>query len=69
MPFGCDVTDDAGIYRRCYNEKSDALLLFNPGQKSLGVLQGRPLLLGPGIRQGFGEALRFYDHARDMALD
>ena len=20
VPFGCDVTDDAGIYRRCYNE-------------------------------------------------
>jgi len=20
VPFGCDVTDDAGINRRCYNE-------------------------------------------------
>jgi hypothetical protein len=26
------------------------------GFADLGALQGRPLLLGPGIRQGFGEA-------------
>ena len=47
----------AAAIGRCHRTLSDSLTpSFLIGSLSLGVLQGRPLLLGPGIRQGFGKA-------------